>query len=123
MSIMAFVSFIFSSSNCDDGRDDTTNTSADSFGVVADTMLTRSSMGGWAILTFSQSRLLSSFCPSLKIGFSFGFGVFFLGCNAIMDEVVAIELIVVVVLVEGEGLMIGFGSTPKIFARRGSKVD
>ena len=96
-----------------------------SFEVVADTMLTRSSMGGWAILTFSQSRLLSSFCPSLKIGFSFGFGVIFLGCNAIMDEVVAIEPIAVVVLVEGggEGLMIGFGSTPKIFARRGSKVD
>ena len=42
-------------------------------------------------MTFSQSRLLSSFCPSLKIGFSFGFGVFFLGCNAIMDEVARVR--------------------------------
>ena len=47
-------------------------------------------MGGWAILTLSQSRLLSNFCPSLNAGL--GLGTFF------MDSV----LVVVVVVVEVE---------------------
>ena len=58
-----------------------------------------SSGGGLAILTFSQSRLLSSFCPSLKTGLGFG--------------VLSVVVDVVVVVPE---------SDPKIAASNGSTV-
>ena len=85
----------------------------------------KSSMGGWAILTLSQSRLLSNFCPSLNAGL--GFGTFFIDSVFVVVVVDVVEVEVVLGLEEAFfGVILAevgkVGSIPNILTMVGKKA-